>query len=170
LSTGLEYDPGIYSDRGEVLTLARAAAEMGGRYISHIRSEDRRFWDAVDEIVEIGRATGMPVQVSHVKLAMRSLWGRADSLLRVLDRARASGVSITADIYPYTYWQSNLSVLLPERNFDDRASAQLALDEIAPPDGLLLTAYAPTWSSEPSRFAPPASGATRVAPAGKWTG
>jgi N-acyl-D-amino-acid deacylase len=143
LSTGLEYDPGIYSDRAEVLTLARAAAEMGGRYISHIRSEDRWFWDAVNEIVEIGRATGMPVQISHVKLAMRSLWGRADSLLRVLDRARASGVNVTADIYPYTYWQSNLSVLLPERDFDDRAAAQLALDEIAPPDGLLLTAYAP---------------------------
>jgi N-acyl-D-amino-acid deacylase len=143
LSTGLEYDPGIYSDRAEVLALARAAAEMGGRYISHIRSEDRWFWEAVDEIIEIGRATGMPVQMSHAKLAMRSLWGRADSLLRVLDRARASGVNITADIYPYTYWHSNLAVLLPERNFDDRASAQLALDEIAPPDGLLLTAYAP---------------------------
>ena len=143
LSTGLEYDPGIYSDRAEVLTLARAAAEMGGRYISHIRSEDRWFWDAIDEIIEVGRATGMPVQVSHTKLAMRSLWGQADSLLRVLDRARASGVNITADIYPYTYWQSNLSVLLPERNFDDRASAQLALDEIAPPDGLILTEYAP---------------------------
>jgi N-acyl-D-amino-acid deacylase len=74
---------------------------------------------------------------------MRGLWGRADSLLAVLDHARASGVDVTADLYPYTYWQSNLSVLLPERNFDDRAAAQLALDEIAPPDGLLLTAYAP---------------------------
>jgi N-acyl-D-amino-acid deacylase len=143
LSTGLEYDPGIYSDRAEVLTLARAAAELGGRYISHIRSEDRRFWDAVDEVIAIGRVTGMPVQISHLKLAMRGLWGQADSLLRVLDAARESGVNITADLYPYTYWQSNLSVLLPERDFNDRAAAQLALDEIAPPDGLLLTAYAP---------------------------
>jgi N-acyl-D-amino-acid deacylase len=143
LSTGLEYDPGIYFDRAEVLVLARVAAELGGRYISHVRSEDRRFWDAVDEIIEIGRAAGMPVQISHLKLAMRGLWGRADSLLAVLDHARASGVDVTADLYPYTYWQSNLSVLLPERNFDDRAAAQLALDEIAPPDGLLLTAYAP---------------------------
>ena len=141
--TGLEYDPGIYSDKSEVLTLARAAAELGGRYISHVRSEDRWFWDAVDEIIEIGRVTGMPVQVSHINLAMRSLWGQADSLLRVLDRARGSGVDITADIYPYTYWQSNLAVLLPERNFEDWAAAQFALDEIAPPDGLLLSAYAP---------------------------
>lgn len=143
LSSGLEYDPGIYADRAEVLALARVAAEMGGRYISHIRSEDRWFWAAVDEIIAIGRTTGMPVQISHIKLAMRSHWGKADSLLRVLDGARRSGVKITADIYPYIYWQSSLSVLLPERNFDDRASAQLALDEIAPPEGLLLTAYAP---------------------------
>ncbi len=143
LSTGLEYDPGIYSDRAEVLALAKTAAESGGRYISHLRSEDRRFWDAVDEIIEIGRRTGMPVQISHTKLAMRRLWGQADSLLEVLDRARASGVNITADVYPYTYWQSNLAVLLPERNFDDRAAAQFALDQLAPPEGLLLSLYAP---------------------------
>ena len=143
LSTGLEYDPGIYSDPSEVLALARTAAEVGGRYISHIRSEDRRFWAAVDEIITIGRTTGMPVQISHTKLAMRSLWGQADSLIRILDRARASGVKITADVYPYTYWQSNLGVLLPERNFEDRAAAQFALDEVAPPEGLLLSAYAP---------------------------
>jgi len=74
---------------------------------------------------------------------MKSLWGQADSLLRLLDRARASGVDITADIYPYRYWQSGLSVLFPERNFDDRKAAQFALDEVAPPDGITLTNYGP---------------------------
>jgi N-acyl-D-amino-acid deacylase len=143
LSTGLEYDPGIYSSHAEVLALARTAAESGGRYISHIRSEDRRFWEAVDEILEIGRRTGMPVQISHIKLAMRDLWGHADSLIALLDRARASGVNVTADVYPYTYWQSNLAVLLPERKLDDRAAAQFALDQVAPPEGLLLSLYAP---------------------------
>ena len=143
LSTGLEYDPGIYSGPSEVLALARTAGEMGGRYISHIRSEDRYFWKAVEEIIAIGRTTGMTVQISHAKLAMRSLWNQGDSLIRMLDRARASGVKITADLYPYTYWQSNLGVLLPERNFEDRAAAQFALDEVAPPEGLLLSAYAP---------------------------
>lgn len=73
LSTGLEYDPGIYSGREEVLALAGTAAEYGGRYISHIRSEDRDFWDALDELIAIGRAHRMPVQVSHLKLAMRDL-------------------------------------------------------------------------------------------------
>ena len=146
LSTGLEYDPGIYSSRQEVLELARVAASFGGRYISHIRSEDRAFWQAIDEIIAIGRDARMPVQISHIKLAMRSLWGQADSLIRVLDRARASGVDITADIYPYTYWQSTLTVLFPERDFANRATAEFVLREVAAPDGLLLSRFAPDTS------------------------
>lgn len=143
LSTGLEYDPGIFSDRGEVLALARTAAEAHGRYISHIRSEDRFFWDAIDEIVTIGRETGMPVQISHVKLAMRPLWGRADSLLALLDAARARGVNVTADIYPYPYWHSTLTVLFPARDYTDRREAELAVTEISTPAGIRLGRYRP---------------------------
>lgn len=146
LSTGLEYDPGIYSTTDELLALARDASAVGGRYISHIRSEDRDFWKAIDEIIEIGRAARLPVQVSHVKLAMRSLWGGADSLIRVLDRARAEGVAITADIYPYAYWQSTLTVLFPARDFANRASAEFALREVSSPEGLLLSGFAPNPS------------------------
>ena len=82
LSTGLEYDPGIYSSRKEVLDLAAAVGAEGGRYISHIRSEDRAFWDAIDEIITHRPRGALPVQISHAKLAMRSLWGQADSLIR----------------------------------------------------------------------------------------
>src|SRR5688500_17374392 len=94
LSTGLEYDPGIYSTRDEVLELAKVAAAAGGRYISHVRSEDRYFWSAIDELINIGRQNRMPVQISHLKLGMIDLWGQADSLLKVLDRARTSGVNV----------------------------------------------------------------------------
>jgi N-acyl-D-amino-acid deacylase len=138
LSTGLEYDPGIYSDRGEVVSVARAVAALGGRYISHIRSEDRKLYQAIDEVIEIGRQTGMPVQVSHIKLAMRGLWGQADKLIDVLDRARAAGVNITADIYPYTYWQSGMTVLFPDRDFTNRAEAEFILRELVAPEGLLV--------------------------------
>jgi len=62
LSSGLEYDPGIYSAPEEVIELAKTAASFGGRYISHIRSEDRSFWKAIDEIIEIGRQAKLPVQ------------------------------------------------------------------------------------------------------------
>jgi N-acyl-D-amino-acid deacylase len=143
LSSGLEYDPGIFSARSEVVDLARVAAAAGGRYISHVRSEDRYFWDAIDEIIAIGREAKLPVQVSHMKLAMRSLWGQADRLLRTLDQARAAGVDITADVYPYLYWQSTLTVLFPERDFENRQTAKLILREISTPDDLLLGRFAP---------------------------
>ncbi|MEQ9561059.1 MAG: D-aminoacylase [Woeseiaceae bacterium] len=142
-SSGLEYDPGIYSDRSEVLQLAQVAADAGTRYISHVRSEDRWFGDAVEEIIDIGRSTGMPVQISHIKLAMKSLWGTAPEVLARLDAARREGINISADIYPYEYWQSNLMVLLPERDFTDREAVAYALDQIAPPDGLCMTQFDP---------------------------
>ncbi|HWA17302.1 MAG TPA: amidohydrolase family protein, partial [Gemmatimonadales bacterium] len=143
LSTGLEYDPGIYSNRSEVLELAKTAAAARGRYISHIRSEDRFFWDAIDEIIAIGRVTRMPVQISHVKLAMTPLWGKADSLLGLLNAARSEGINITADIYPYPYWHSTLKVLFPRRDYEDRKEAEIAVTQVSTPDGLLLGRFAP---------------------------
>jgi N-acyl-D-amino-acid deacylase len=131
LSTGLEYDPGIYASPDEVLALASVAADAGGRYISHVRSEDRWLWDALDELITIGRANRMPVQVSHIKLGMHDLWGQAEKLVGVLDRARASGVQLTADIYPYMYWQSNLGVLYPKRNFADAAETDFVPAHVA---------------------------------------
>jgi N-acyl-D-amino-acid deacylase len=143
LSSGLEYDPGIYSDPSEVLALAKTAGAMGGRYISHMRGEVFAFWKALDELITIGRENHMPVQVSHIKLAMKASWGLADSLIHVLDRARASGVQVTADIYPYTYWHSGMSVLFPHRDFDNRKAAAFALDQVVPADGLILANYGP---------------------------
>ncbi len=141
LGTGLEYDPGIYSDPSEVLALAHIAAANQGRYISHMRSEDRYFAEALLEIIEIGRQTGMPVQISHFKLAKKSLWGSASEVLKQLDAARAEGINITADIYPYEYWPSDLTVLLPERDFSDRAAFEFALTEIAPPETMHLSQF-----------------------------
>ena len=131
LSTGLEYDPGIYASRDEVIALAKVAGDAGGRYISHIRSEDRWFWDAIDEVIAIGRVNRMPVQVSHVKLGMHDLWGQADKLIAMLDKARADGIQVSADIYPYTYWQSNLGVLYPKRNFTDEKETAFVLAQVA---------------------------------------
>ncbi len=146
LSSGLEYDPGIYSSKSELVELAKVAAAAGGRYISHVRSEDRDFWAAIDELLEIGREAKLPVQISHVKLAMRSLWGEAPRLLAQLDEARRSGIDVTADIYPYLYWHSGLTVLFPERNFESLEAAEFALREVAPPEGLIVARYLPVPS------------------------
>jgi N-acyl-D-amino-acid deacylase len=146
LSTGLEYNPGIYSETEEVVALAREAARVGGRYASHIRSEDRHLFDAIEEIIRIGDEAGIPVQVTHMKLAMRSLWGQADRLLARLEEARAAGVDVMACVYPYEYWQSTLTVLFPERDFGDREAAAFALSELAPPEGMRLNRFDPDTS------------------------
>ena len=143
LSTGLEYDPGIYSDTGEVIALAKVAAASAGRYISHMRSEDRNLEQAIEELLQVGEEANIPVQISHIKLASVDLWGQAPRILKRLDAARASGIDVTADIYPYTYWESSLSVLLPERDFNDIREAKYALEKLAPASGLTLTYYEP---------------------------
>jgi len=141
LSTGLEYDPGIYSAKEEVSAMAKSIAPYKGRYISHIRSEDRNFWKAIDEIITIGKEAKIPVQVSHIKLAMHNIWGKADSLLNILNTARNNGIDITADIYPYAFWNSTIRVLFPERNFKDEKEAELILQEITLPEDILLGSY-----------------------------
>jgi N-acyl-D-amino-acid deacylase len=141
LSSGLEYDPGTYSDTNELVELARASARHGGRYISHMRSEDVKIDAAIDELLQIGRQACLPVQISHFKLALRTRWGEARSLLERLDQARASGVDVTADAYPYEYWQSTLTVLFPERNFTDRRTAEFALTHLAAPEDLTLSRF-----------------------------
>jgi N-acyl-D-amino-acid deacylase len=143
LSTGLEYDPGIYSTPEEVVALSKVAASYGGRYTSHLRSEDRAFWEAVDEILDIGRRAVIPVNITHIKLAMQSSHGKAEQLLSLLDTARAQGVEVTADIYPYTYWQSTLEVLFPERDFDNLESARFAVTEVSTPEEMLIARFAP---------------------------
>ncbi len=143
LSTGLEYDPGIYSTKQEIVSLARTSARLGGRYISHMRSEDVEFDAAVDELLDIGRQTGIPVQISHMKLAMVDRWGQAASVLRKLDQARAEGIQVSADIYPYEAWLSSLSVLMPKRDFNDLAAANFALTKLSTPQGMKISRFSP---------------------------
>jgi N-acyl-D-aspartate/D-glutamate deacylase len=143
LSTGLEYEQAFYSSRDEVLQLAKVAAEAKTRYISHIRSEDVTLADALDEIIQIGKITNMPVQISHIKLAKKSDWGNASKVLAQLEKARAEGVKITADVYPYTFWNSTLRVLFPARDYTNMASAQLAVTQLFDPKESYIVQYAP---------------------------
>jgi N-acyl-D-amino-acid deacylase len=78
---------------------------------------------------------------------MKSLWGRADELLAELDAARAAGVEVTADVYPYEHWQSTMTVLFPERRYT-REAAAFALEELAPPDGMIIGSFSPEPSYE----------------------
>jgi N-acyl-D-aspartate/D-glutamate deacylase len=146
LSTGLEYEPAFYSSKEEVMLLAKTAAAQKGRYISHIRSEDVTLQDAVDEIIRIGRETGMPVQISHLKIALRSQWNTSATLLQQLQQARSEGVNITADVYPYTFWNSTLKVLFPSRKYTSMADATLAVTQLCDPAGSVMVHFAPAPS------------------------
>ncbi len=146
LSSGLEYDPGSFSAPGEMVELASVAASHGGRYVSHVRSEDQYFWEAIDEVINVGREAQIPVQVSHIKLAMTRWWGQANRLRTKLDEARASGVDITADIYPYRAWNSGfswLTTLFPDRDLNRRDGAEYILSDMLSPEGILVATYQP---------------------------
>jgi N-acyl-D-amino-acid deacylase len=146
LSTGLEYEAGFYSNRHEVIELAKTAAAEKGRYISHLRSEDIKLADAVDEIIQIGREAKLPVQISHIKMALKDDWGTAPELLATLQQARAEGIDITADCYPYDFWNSTLRVLFPNKDFASLKAAQYATDHLFDPAGSILVRFAPDTS------------------------
>ena len=143
LSTGLEYEEGFYSNRNEVIELAKVAAEEKGRYISHIRSEDIKMDDAIDEIIQIGREAKLPVQISHLKIALKDDWGTAPKLLSALQNARAEGIDITADCYPYDAWNSTVRVLFPNKDFTSLQSATYATDHLFDADESVMVRFAP---------------------------
>ncbi len=143
LSTGLEYEQAFFSSKDEVIQLAKVAAAEKTSYMSHIRSEDIRMPDAIDEIIEIGRVTKMPVQISHIKLGKKDDWGTAKILINKLEKARAAGINITADVYPYTYWNSTLRVLFPTRDYTNPVSAEFAVNQIIDVNESYLVKYAP---------------------------
>jgi N-acyl-D-amino-acid deacylase len=130
LSTGLEYESAFYSSKEEVVALAQLTAKYKGRYISHIRSEDIQLNEAIDEIIDIGKITGMPVKLSHIKIANKDDWGKAGLIIKKLELARKQGVDITADVYPYTFWNSTLRVLFPDKGFTNLKSAELAVNKL----------------------------------------
>jgi N-acyl-D-amino-acid deacylase len=114
LSTGLIYAPGSYAETAEIVEIAKGAAAAGGFYASHIRGEGATLLDAVAEAIRVGREGGLPVQVSHIKAAGRAHWGRVGAALALIDGARAEGLDVMADVYPYTASSTTIRTLLPD--------------------------------------------------------
>lgn len=163
LSSGLEYDPGFYSSTGELVALARGAAAHGGFYMSHLRDEEERLMEAVDEAIRIGREAGLPVHISHIKAGNASVWGRAPEVIDRIALANAAGVDVTADQYPYTAWQSGLGIVVRSRRFEDPDSVAAGISAVGGPerlqivrnradptlDGLRLSEIAGRWGVSP---------------------
>ncbi|HET7550534.1 MAG TPA: D-aminoacylase [Gemmatimonadaceae bacterium] len=143
LSSGTEYDPGFYAEPEEIQALARVVAPFGGYYASHVRDEEDSVLAAWREVIDVGRAAGIPVHISHAKLASSSVWGKAPAALALLDSAERDGVRVTADWYPYTYWSSSIYVVIPDRDFDNRAKWEKGLADIGGAGNILVTSYLP---------------------------
>lgn len=113
LSTGLVYTPGRYAETVEVTALAAAAAARNGIYTSHMRSETSRLLEALDETLNIGRQTGIRVQVSHLKASGHKNWHLLEPALERVETALAEGVDVAADRYPYTSSCTDLDIIFP---------------------------------------------------------
>jgi N-acyl-D-amino-acid deacylase len=117
LSTGLIYEPGLYSATEEVIELARDVAESGGVYATHMRNEASGLLDAVREALRVGHESGVRVQISHHKAAGKKNWGRVRESIRLIEQARAEGLDVTADQYPYTSGSTMLAAVLHNNAF-----------------------------------------------------
>lgn len=112
-STGLIYVPGVYAKSAEVVALAQAATRHGGYYATHMRNEGDNVIPAIEEALDIAKQAGMPLQVSHHKVAGPNNWGRSSETLARLAQARAQGQDVTQDQYPYLASSTTFHVLLP---------------------------------------------------------
>src|SRR5258706_294239 len=118
LSTGLIYLPGAFSETDEIVELAKVAGRYDGIYASHMRHEDNRIYDALDEVFRIAREARVRAEVSHIKLSGPSAWGQATRVLAYIEKARAEGLDITEDEYAYTASSTGISQLIPDSAFD----------------------------------------------------
>jgi N-acyl-D-aspartate/D-glutamate deacylase len=112
-STGLVYPPSAYSATAELIALARSMARRGGLYFSHVRGESAMVENSIREAIRIGEESGVGVQIAHVKVGGRENWGKMDRVLRLIDEARARGVDVTGDVYPYHAGSTKMDNLMP---------------------------------------------------------
>jgi len=126
LSTGLIYTPGMFAAPGEISVLAAAAAGHGGVYTSHMRNEGELLLASIDETLAVGRETGIKVQISHLKARGADNWSLLDTGLERIRSARAQGVPVCADRYPYIASSTTLDVVFPKWMMDGGHDAELA--------------------------------------------
>jgi len=150
MSTGLIYPPGCYAKTDELIELSRVVARHGGIYTSHIRGEGEELVSSVKEAIKIGEKARLPVEISHHKAGGKANWGKVKRTLKMMNDARARGVDVTCDVYPYTAASFGLSAMLPpwaheggspkliERLKDSKLREQLKREML---DGI------PGWSS-----------------------
>jgi len=130
IGSALIYPPGNFASTEELIEINKAAAPYGGVYITHMRSEADRFLEAIDEAIRIGTEAGVPVEIYHLKAGGRRNWPKAAQAVAKIDSARAAGVDVQANMYPYTAGGTGLTACFPPWASADGK----LLDNLADPD------------------------------------
>lgn len=118
MSVGLVYPPACFATKEEMVEMVGEVAKAGKLFTTHIRSEGPRLVESIDEVIEIARRTGVKLQISHLKTAGKDNWHKLDTVFNMIETARANGVDIECDRYPYTASNTGLQVVLPDWAFD----------------------------------------------------
>lgn len=113
IGTSLIYAPAFYAKTEELIALSKVAAKYKGKYISHMRSEGNQFLEAIRELIRISREAGIPAEIYHLKAAGQNNWPKMDQAIKLVEKARRSGLKITADMYTYTAGGTGLTACLP---------------------------------------------------------
>ena len=126
LTTGLIYQPGKYSTPEEVVALAKVTAERGGYYATHMRSEGDRILEAIDEVIDLVRATGIRAEVSHLKTSGKRNWHKIDAVLEKIENAIGEVLLLGSDRYPFCAAGTDLDIVLPDWAQEGAALAEMA--------------------------------------------
>ena len=149
LSSGLEYEVASYSDTKEVVAISAAAAKFQGAfYMTHIRDEADRSFEALKEEIEIGEKAHIPIEHSHIKLGTVGVWNKAPEYIRIIEAAQKRGVDFLADCYPYDAWHSNIKVLVPDKGWQNPKSVERALADVGGASHVTITDFSPNRSYE----------------------
>jgi N-acyl-D-amino-acid deacylase len=143
LSSGLEYEVGSYANTDELIALAKVAALRGGIYMTHIRDEADKSFEALNEEIAIGDKAHIPIEHSHIKLGAVSVQGKAAEYIRIIEDARKRGVDFLADCYPYDAWHSNLKVTVPDKQYENPNSVAKALADVGGASHITITEFKP---------------------------
>ncbi len=151
LSTALQYPPAPFAKTDELIALAQTAAQFGGIYATHMRSEGNAEMSALDETFRIGREAHIPVEIFHLKASGKQNWGKAADVIARIEAARASGLDVASDTYAYTAYANDMAAFIPpwasdggnaklvERLKDPATRAKIHQDMLTPTD---------TWDNE----------------------
>ena len=125
LSTALLVPPSSLATTDNLIELAKISKQYGGIYSSHIRDEGEKVFEAVQEAINVGKGANIPVDIIHMKIAHKKLWGRVNEIIAMVQKARDEGYNIQANVYPYTAGQNNLSSIIPPWAVDGGRDAMI---------------------------------------------